>query len=175
MLRLEDALDEPASSRASLVSTRFPLITHTNNASAMLRSLPKTGATMPLPRLLALLSLSLLAACAQQPRHIVMLEEQGECPVSLKTGQVLMLSLPSSPSTGYRWQIQDPASAVLHSMGPEVYNSSAPAGMVGSPGISVWRYQANTAGTGHLLMVYHRPWEVDVPPAQTFDCTITVN
>jgi inhibitor of cysteine peptidase len=130
---------------------------------------------MPLARLLALFSLSLLAACAQQPKHIVTLEDQSDCPLPLKTGQTLMLSLPSSPTTGYRWQIQDAAPSILRSLGPEVYNNSGDKNMVGSAGQSVWRYQASTAGTGRLLMVYQQPWAPEVAPEQTFDCTITVN
>lgn len=130
---------------------------------------------MPPARLLALLSLSLLTACAQQPKPVVTLEDQSDCPLPLKIGQILMLSLPSSPTTGYRWQIQDPAQSILRSLGPEVYNNSGDKNMVGSAGQSVWRYKASTAGTGRLLMVYQQPWAPEVPPEQTFDCSITVN
>lgn len=130
---------------------------------------------MPPARLLALLSVSLLAACAQQPKHIVTLEEQSDCPLTLKTGQVLMLTLASNPATGYRWQIQNPAQSILRSLGPEVYSNPEDKNMVGSAGQSVWRYQASTAGTGRLLMVYQQPWAPEVTPEQTFDCSITVN
>lgn len=130
---------------------------------------------MPPARLLALLSLSLLTACAQQPKHIVTLEDQSDCPLPLKTGQTLILSLPSSPTTGYRWQIQDAAPSILRSLGPEVYSNSDDRNTVGSAGQSVWRYQAATTGTGRLLMVYQQPWAPEAPPEQTFDCSITVN
>ena len=126
-------------------------------------------------RLLFPLSLSLLAACAQQPKHLVSLEEQGDCPLTLKTGQILLLSLPSSPTTGYRWQIQNPAQSILRSLGPEVYHNPEDRNMVGSAGESVWRYQATTTGSGRLTMVYQQPWAPEVAPEQTFDCAITVN
>jgi inhibitor of cysteine peptidase len=129
---------------------------------------------MPPARLPAVLSLSLLAACAQQPKHLVTLEEQDDCPLKLHAGQVLMLSLPSSPTTGYRWQIQNAAQPVLRSLGPEVYSNSEDRNTVGSAGQSVWRYQAKTAGTGQLLMVYQQPWAQEIAPEQTFDCAITV-
>lgn len=130
---------------------------------------------MPPARLLALFSLSLLAGCAQQPKHIVPIEDQGDCPVTLTTGQTLLLTLPSSPTTGYRWQVQDPAQSILRSLGPEVYNNAADKNTVGSAGQSVWRYRAATAGTGRLLMIYQQPWAPEVAPEQTFDCLITVN
>ncbi|HEX8542530.1 MAG TPA: protease inhibitor I42 family protein [Pseudomonas sp.] len=126
-------------------------------------------------RLLAPLGLCLLAACAQQPRHIVTLEKQSECPLTLKTGQILLLTLPSTPTTGYRWQIQNPAQGILRSMGPEVYSNPEDKNMVGSAGQSVWRYRAADAGSGHLMMVYQQPWAPEVAPERTFDCVITVN
>jgi inhibitor of cysteine peptidase len=130
---------------------------------------------MPPARLLVPLSLMLLAACAQQPKHIVALEKQSDCPLPLKSGQVLLLTLPSNPTTGYRWQVQNPASSILRSLGPEVYSNPEDSGMIGSAGQSVWRYQAANAGDGHLIMTYQQPWAPEVPPAQTFDCRISVN
>ncbi|HEX8594019.1 MAG TPA: protease inhibitor I42 family protein [Pseudomonas sp.] len=126
-------------------------------------------------RLLAPFSFCLLAACAHQPRSVVTLDQQSECPLTLKTGQVLMLTLPSTPTTGYRWQIQNPAQGILRSMGPEVYSNPEDKNMVGSAGQSVWRYKASDAGTGHLMMVYQQPWAPEVAPERTFDCVITVN
>lgn len=126
-------------------------------------------------RLLVPLSFSLLTACSQQPRQMVALDRQSDCPLSLKTGQVLMLTLPSTPTTGYRWHIQNPAQGVLRSMGPEVYSNPEDKNMVGSTGQSVWRYKASDAGTGHLMMVYQQPWAPEVAPERTFDCVITVN
>ncbi|WP_426140440.1 protease inhibitor I42 family protein [Pseudomonas sp. DWP3-1-2] len=126
-------------------------------------------------RLLVPLTLSLLAACAQQPTNIVTLEEQSECPLTLKTGQMLMLTLPSTPTTGYRWHIQNPAQGILRSMGPEVYTNPEDNNMVGSAGQSVWRYKAAATGTGHLMMVYQQPWAPEVAPERTFDCVISVN
>ena len=58
-------------------------------------------------RLFLPLALSLLAACATQPKHNVTVEKQSECPVRLSTGQNLIIILPSNPTTGYRWAIQD--------------------------------------------------------------------
>jgi inhibitor of cysteine peptidase len=131
---------------------------------------------MTAARLLVPLSLALLAACSQQQtRQIVTVEKQSECPLKLKAGQTVLLTLPSTPETGYRWTVQNPAPGVLHSLGPEVYSNPEDAGLVGSAGQSVWRYQAANAGTGRLLMTYQQPWAPEVPPVKTFDCSITVN
>ena len=126
-------------------------------------------------RLIPLLGLSLLTACAQQPAHNVTVEQQSNCPMQLHTGQNLIVSLPSNPTTGYRWAIQDSAGGVLRSLGPEVYSSSDNGQLLGSGGQSTWRFQAFAAGNGRLRLTYQQPWEPEAEPAQSFDCPITVN
>ncbi|UUQ63362.1 protease inhibitor I42 family protein [Pseudomonas fuscovaginae UPB0736] len=130
---------------------------------------------MTATRLLLPLSLVLLTACAQQPRQNVTLENQSECPMQLKTGQNMILSLPSNPTTGYRWAIQDSAGGVLKSLGPEVYHNPENSDVIGAAGQSTWRFQAFASGTGRLRLTYQQPWEPEVPPAESFDCPIVVN
>lgn len=131
---------------------------------------------MTAARLLLPLGLALLTACAHQApaTKVVNLEKQAQCPVELQVGQPLNLILPSNPSTGYRWLLQNPAANVLRSLGPEVYSNPETTGIVGSAGQSVWRFQAQTAGESHLILVYQQPWAPEVRPVQTFDCVIKV-
>lgn len=129
--------------------------------------------------LVPLLSLSLLAACSQHspgtgPGSTLVLEKQSQCPIRLSVGQPLNLTLPSNPSTGYRWLLQNPANSVLTALSPEVYSNPEAAGLVGSAGRSLWRFKATQAGSGHLLLVYQQPWAPEVKPAMTFDCDIEV-
>ncbi|AVU74273.1 peptidase inhibitor I42 [Pseudomonas sp. Fig-3] len=130
---------------------------------------------MSLTRLLVPFSLALLSACATQPKHNVTVEKLSQCPVQLTNGQNLILNLPSNPSTGYRWAVQDSAGGVLKALGPEVYRNPEDAGIVGAAGVSTWRFQAFAAGTGRLRLTYQQPWAPEVPPVETFDCAISVN
>lgn len=129
---------------------------------------------MPHHRVLFLLGLALLGACSQQPHRTVELDAESECPKRLQVGQNMTLSLPSNPTTGYRWLVQNPASQILESLGPELYSAPEEAGIVGSAGISTWRFQAKAVGQGHLVLVYQQPWAPQVRPVQTFDCAIHV-
>lgn len=131
---------------------------------------------MKIRRPALLLGFGLLAACSHDTRHHepVLVEKQSQCPVHLTLDQALTLTLPSNPSTGYRWLLQNPANAVLNALGPEVYSSSDSNGMVGSDGQSTWRFKARAAGEGHLVLVYQQPWAPEEPPARTFDCAISV-
>ncbi|WP_339514889.1 protease inhibitor I42 family protein [Pseudomonas sp. RL_15y_Pfl2_60] len=122
-------------------------------------------------RLLPPLSLALLAGCSTHSTT-VNLQQQSDCPLSLTADQQLIVTLPSNPTTGFRWVVRDAAPAVLTSLGPEVYSNPEESGLVGSAGKSTWRYKVKQAGEGHLLMTYQRPWETEVAPAQTFDCAI---
>lgn len=127
-------------------------------------------------RLLLPCSLALLAACSTQPKPSVSVEEKqlGRCPMQLHSGQTLTVTLPSNPTTGFRWVVEDAASGVLRSLGQEVYTTPEDAGVVGAAGQSTWRYQVYQTGEGRLLMHYRRPWEVEVAPAKTVDCQISV-
>ena len=135
------------------------------------------GATEPMSatRLIVPLALSLLAACATQPKQNVTVENQSECPVRLTNGQNLIVMLPSNPTTGYRWAIQDSAGGVLRAISPEVYTNPENSGLVGSAGISTWRFQAFSSGNGRLRLTSQQPWAPEVDPVETFDCAITVN
>jgi inhibitor of cysteine peptidase len=125
------------------------------------------------PRLTVALSLALLAACAQTPSSVTLEQnQQSKCPLSLRVGQQFNLRLPSNPTTGFRWLLRDSAPQVLKSLGPEVYSNPEDAGLVGSAGISTWRFEVIKAGEGLLALTYERPWEVGVVPAQRFNCTI---
>lgn len=122
-------------------------------------------------RVLPLLGLALLAGCAHNAGS-QLVQKQSQCPLSLGVGDSLLLTLPSNPTTGFRWVLRDGADTVLESLGPEVYSNPEDAGLVGSAGLSTWRFSVKHVGSGHLRLTYQRPWETDVAPAQTFDCAL---
>jgi inhibitor of cysteine peptidase len=124
-------------------------------------------------RLLPILGLALLSGCAHSPDSLT-LQQQSQCPLRLGNGQSLLLTLPSNPTTGFRWVLRDDADAVLERLGPEVYSNPEDSGLVGSAGLSTWRFKVKQAGAGHLQLTYQRPWETEVAPAKTFDCAIEV-
>lgn len=127
-------------------------------------------------RLLAVASLATLAACnshAPKPDNIT-LANQRECPVNLAAGQRLTLTLPSDPTTGYRWLMQNAGQPALRSLGAEVFSNPEDAGVVGGAGQSMWRFEAKQAGSGTLLLVYQQPWAPEVKPIKSFECVISV-
>lgn len=129
---------------------------------------------MSLVRPLLLSFALILVGCAGSPAPSggLRLTDQDRCPISLSNGQTLTLSLPSNPSTGYRWELREAASHVLKSLGPEVYSNPHSDELVGTEGLSTWRFQAIAQGEGHLSLSYQRPWEGE--PAGSFECLLQV-
>lgn len=125
-------------------------------------------------RCLLPLSLLMLGACASTPPSSLSVSDDRVCPLSLNVGQTLIVSLPSNPATGFRWQLQEASSELLKSLGPEVF-STQDSNLIGGEGLSTWRFMALEAGQGQLLLAYQRPWEADAEPTDLFDCRIEVN
>lgn len=117
-------------------------------------------------------AIALLSACAS-PSKSVAVQQQTQCPLNLQLGQQMILSLPSNPTTGYRWAVREDASSILKSLGPEVYSASQ-SDLVGGDGHSTWRFQAIGSGEAQLLLTYAQPWDASTEPAETFDCRIQV-
>jgi inhibitor of cysteine peptidase len=114
-------------------------------------------------------------------------EDQGRT-VQLHQGEELVISLEAIPSTGYGWQVDQglaaaqsqpilvqtgesfDAQGVQTSTDDELSVTTAP--LLGAPEIQTLRFQAAQAGETTLRLVYRRPWEEDVPPAQEFSLSV---
>lgn len=95
--------------------------------------------------------------------------------VELTSGQVLEVMLASNPTTGYSWEVSEVDEAVLTQIG-EVEFQQAPAEgepVVGAGGTETFRFAAANGETS-LTLVYHRPWEKDVEPLETFTVQVVV-
>ena len=95
--------------------------------------------------------------------------------VDLQRDQEMILELAASPSTGYRWQIELTASAVLDKIGDEQFiPASSPGSAVGAGGVAAWHFRAARTGTDLLRLVYRRPFEKSVPEAKSVLYVINV-
>ena len=95
--------------------------------------------------------------------------------VNLNVGEMLVVRLASNPSTGYSWETKGLNTQILEQVGDAVFESpDTPPDLVGAGGTMVLTFKALQPGTTTLTLVYHRPWETDVAPLQTFSVTVTV-
>ena len=94
--------------------------------------------------------------------------------VELKSGDTLIVKLEGNPSTGFAWEVVSADIAVLEQEGEFEFEAEKP-GMPGSGGTLTFTFKAASRGQTDLQLVYHRPWEEDSPPSQTFDVTVVVD
>ncbi len=93
--------------------------------------------------------------------------------IDLTSGGVLIVSLSSNPSTGYRWAVAgDPSPLKLQKA--SFRKQAASPQLVGAPGVQVFRFSANSAGMATLTLNYSRSWEYNVRPAKTFSVRVKV-
>ena len=115
------------------------------------------------------LAVVVMAGCA---KTVEVNQEMNGGSVTLEQGQTLVLKLASNPTTGYDWEIVDLNAAILEQVGEVEYKSDS--GLTGSGGVNTYTFRAVESGNTQLSMVYHRSWEKDIPPIETFDLDVTV-
>lgn len=88
-------------------------------------------------------------------------DEQGnETEVTIRSGEILELTLAENRSTGFRWNIVSTGAPVLE-LESESF-ATAPH-RPGAPGRHTWLLRARTAGEAALELVYLRSWENAAP------------
>jgi inhibitor of cysteine peptidase len=92
--------------------------------------------------------------------------------VEVRVGHVIEITLAGNPTTGYRWEVADPANGVLEQIGEPQYAADSDA--LGAGGKFTFRFRAVAKGRAALRLVYHRPFEKSAPPEETFTVTIVV-
>ncbi len=118
-----------------------------------------------------------LTGCAATPipKTIQIVKADAGKTIEVAKGDSVEVTLRGNPTTGYSWNLISGKDAVLKQVGHPTYRQDpAPQGKVGVGGNFTFRFEATEVGTAQLKFVYERPWEKDVPPAQTHEVIIYV-
>lgn len=94
-------------------------------------------------------------------------------PITARVGDQFTLTLPSSPGTGYSWQMLNQPDAKVLKKTDSGYNEPEKP-MPGKPGTETWSFKAVGKGKQRIEMVYLRPWEKGVTPErkQVFEVNV---
>ncbi len=93
--------------------------------------------------------------------------------VTIAPGDTLVVSLKSTPGTGFSWKIGKIDDKLLRQQGePQLIKAANP--MPGAPATQVFRFVATSGGSTGLELDYVRPWEKSAPPERTFYLGVTV-
>jgi inhibitor of cysteine peptidase len=127
----------------------------------------------PVQLTLILILLWLLGSCSSTPTPEILTEKNDGMTVNLKPGDTLVVQLQGNPSTGYTWEPENKNLKILTMVGePEFISQNK--NVVGSAGVITLQFKAVTVGQEPLKLIYHRSWEKDVAPLQTFTVSIVV-
>jgi len=113
--------------------------------------------------------LLLLAGCEKRVK--VDAEMNGRS-IELASGQLMTLKLDSNPTTGYDWDLVEVDSAILRQVGDVDYKPGSI--LTGSGGVNTYTFEAVASGTTRLKLIYHRAWELNSPPLETFILDVVV-
>jgi inhibitor of cysteine peptidase len=116
--------------------------------------------------------ISFVAGCSTAEKVNLTSADKGD-QVQIKSGGELVITLDGNPSTGYTWEAQDLDTTFFQLIGDPVFFSSNP-DLVGSSGTITLTFKALQTGSAVLTLVYHRPWEVDVTPLDSYQVTVNV-
>jgi predicted secreted protein len=106
----------------------------------------------------------------------VNIEDEGG-QVELEQGQILVVTLDSNPTTGYSWEQAENQESYLEQMGQPEFKQSLTGGrpVAGGGGWEIFRFKAISAGQMTLQLIYHRPWEEGIEPANTFFLDVVIH
>jgi inhibitor of cysteine peptidase len=130
--------------------------------------------------LTALVSVITLSACSQPqsiqvspPEQLPIAASDNGTKVNAFVGQELVITLDGNPSTGYTWETKDMDPTMFSQDGETQFTSSNP-DVVGSGGTQTLTIRILKTGNASLTLIYHRPWETDVAPVDTFSFELLV-
>ena len=114
-----------------------------------------------------------LAACGPAGREpLTLREEDASKTVELGVGHTLLVELKGNPTTGYQWEVESLDTGMLKQVGEPEFKPDSD--LTGAGGKFTFRFEGAAAGEADLRLVYHRPWEKDAPPEETFEVTVVV-
>lgn len=91
--------------------------------------------------------------------------------VEIVVGDELEVLLPGNPTTGYAWELILFDKNVLKSDKEQFFAINK---ALGSGGVEVIKFHAIAAGKSAVKLIYHRPFEQNVPPLKAFEVTVII-
>jgi inhibitor of cysteine peptidase len=116
--------------------------------------------------------ISVVSACSSGASGRTLTAEDAGQTIEMNIGDTLSVELEGNPSTGYTWEVAEMNASVLKQIGETEFETDSE--LVGSGGVLILRFEAIGSGQTPLKLVYHRPWEQDAPPEETFEVSIIV-
>jgi inhibitor of cysteine peptidase len=111
--------------------------------------------------------------CVAAPASLTLSEADAGSTVTLAVGDTMEVVLDGNPTTGFTWETEALDTSVLRQLGESEFQPES--ALIGAGGTFTFRFEAVASGQTTLRLVYHRPWETDVPPEKTYEVTASVS
>ena len=92
--------------------------------------------------------------------------------VAVNRGDTLEVTLAGNPTTGYQWELASDSAGHLKQIGQPEFKADS--SLLGAGGAVTLRFEAAQSGDAALKLIYHRSFEKDVPPLETFAVTVAI-
>lgn len=92
--------------------------------------------------------------------------------VTVQVGDLLLLKLPESPTTGFRWRLLDVGKGAVLLEREDFQLGAMPA--VGAAGTKVFAFRGVQPGTSELRVSLSREWAPGQPDADRFSVKVSV-
>jgi len=92
--------------------------------------------------------------------------------LEMRVGEFLEVVLRGNPTTGYIWSMADPDNGIIQKVGETEFEPDRQSR--GSGGNIMLRFKAVEVGETSLKLIYHRPFEKEKPPINSFETRIIV-
>lgn len=111
---------------------------------------------------------------AKTPKTVVLTREDRGKPIAVPLGARVVIEREGRPGTGYGWSLLSGDTSVLKPLGKPKNVIPNPERKLDGIELTVFRFKAVRKQTRALEFVYRRPWEKDLPPAETARFEIVV-
>ena len=111
-----------------------------------------------------------LAACSSKTMKAD--ESMNGHTITVKKGEMIEVSLPGNPTTGFNWAAADLDTSILSQKGDAAFKADS--NLVGAGGMVTLTFEAIETGTTTLTLNYMRSWETAVAPEKVFTLTVVV-
>jgi len=92
--------------------------------------------------------------------------------ISVPLTEVLWVTLPGNPTTGYRWELAEIDREILATESETAFTPDS--ARIGAGGEFRFLFTTVKQGTTIVKLIYRRPWEKNEQPLKTYNLTVSV-
>ena len=114
----------------------------------------------------------ILGECTLPQDSLIFYKEDSGKKVNLVVKDEFFISLDANPTTGFTWAVAQIDTSLIKQVGE--IDFKAESDCLGAPGIQTFTFYCLQTGNMVLEMIYHRPWDKESTPSDTFSLNLHI-